>query len=98
MVNIKPNQQPEQETPDEERIPLERFTWARWRRAVTAFAGSSDAGGRAKALFAALIGLLLAINGLNVVNSYVGRNFMTAIEQRSMSRFASMALIYIGVF
>jgi putative ATP-binding cassette transporter len=81
-----------------DRIPLDRLTWSRWRRAVSMFARSSDAGGRAKALFAALLGLLLAINGLNVVNSYVGRDFMTAIEQRSMGRFLGMAALYVGVF
>ena len=67
-------------------ILFDRLTWTRWRKVVSSFAGSPDAGRRAKVLFAALLGLLLAINGLNVVNSYVGRDFMTAIEQRSMSR------------
>jgi putative ATP-binding cassette transporter len=77
---------------------LDRLTFARWRRAVSTFTRSRDAGRRAKLLFAGLLGLLLAINGLNVVNSYVGRDFMTAIEQRSMPRFLAMAALYIGVF
>jgi putative ATP-binding cassette transporter len=81
-----------------DRIRFDRLTWARWRRAVSAFAGSPDVGRRAKAKFAALLGLLLAINALNVVNSYVGRDFMTAIEQRSMTRFVAMAVVYVGVF
>ena len=80
------------------RILFDRLTWARWLRAASSFAGSPDAGRRAKVLTAALLGLLLAINGLNVVNSYVGRDFMTAIEQRSMSRFVAMAALYVGVF
>src|SRR6478735_9468251 len=79
-------------------ILFDRLTWTRWRKVVSSFAGSPDAGRRAKLLFAALLGLLVAINGLNVVNSYVGRDFMTAIEQRGMSRFFSMALLYVGVF
>src|SRR6476620_1415007 len=79
-------------------ILFDRLTWTRWRKAVSSFVGSPDAGRRAKLLFAALLGLLLAINGLNVVNSYVGRDFMTAIEQRSMSRFLWLALLYVGVF
>lgn len=83
---------------ERDRIPLDRRTWARWNSAVRSFAGSPDAGRRAKTLFAALLVLLLAINGLNVVNSYVGRDFMTAIEQRSMSRFVVMAGLYLGVF
>ncbi|HEY5755619.1 MAG TPA: SbmA/BacA-like family transporter [Steroidobacter sp.] len=97
MTSTDQNVDPEQPTRDQPRIPLAR-TWVRWRRAVSSFAGSSDAGWRAKALFATLIGLLIAINALNVVNSYVGRDFMTAIEQRSMRGFASMALLYVGVF
>jgi len=79
------------------RIPLDRLTWARWRR-VVADVMRSEVGGRVKLMFGALLVLLLAINGLNVVNSYVGRDFMTAIEHRSMSGFASMAALYIGVF
>lgn len=79
-------------------ILFDRLTWTRWRNAIGAFAGSPDAGRRAKTLFAALLVLLLAINGLNVVNSYVGRDFMTAIERQSMPRFVSMALLYVGVF
>jgi putative ATP-binding cassette transporter len=78
-------------------VPLDRLTWTRWRAAVRNFA-TSEVSGRAKALFAALLALLFTINGLNVVNSYVGRDFMTAIEARSMSRFLAKALLYIGVF
>ena len=63
------------------RLPLDRVTWTRWRNAIGSFARSA-AGGRAKALFAALLVLLLAISAMNVVNSYVGRDFMTSIEQR----------------
>ena len=83
-----------------ERRPIlfDRLTWTRSRTAVSRFVGSPDAGRRAKLLFAALLGLLLAINGLNVVNSYVGRDFMTAIERRSMTGFVTMALLYVGVF
>jgi putative ATP-binding cassette transporter len=79
------------------RIPLDRLTWARWRRVVLDVL-RSEVGGRVKLLFGALLALLLAINGLNVVNSYVGRDFMTAIEQRSMSGFFTLAGLYIGVF
>jgi len=32
------------------------------------------------------------------VNSYVGRDFMTAIERRSMSGFVGKGLLYLGVF
>src|SRR3990172_3532972 len=61
------------------RILLDRLTWTRWRRAVRALA-TSEVGGRVKPLFAVLLALLFGINGLNVVSSYVGRDFMTAID------------------
>jgi putative ATP-binding cassette transporter len=78
-------------------LPLDGFTWKSWRNAVHTFT-ACELGGAAKALFASLLALLLAINGLNVVNSYVGRDFMTAIEQRDLPRFIAKALLYIGVF
>lgn len=59
---------------------------------------TSEIGARFKLLFATLLGVLLVINGLNVVNSYVGRNLMTAIEQRSASRFFLNVVIYLLVF
>lgn len=79
------------------RIPLNGMQWSRWRASVRAFA-TSEVGARAAAMFAALLVLLLAINALNVVNSYVGRDFMTAIQSRSMPGFLSMALLYVLVF
>lgn len=79
------------------RVPLDRTSLRRWREAVHSFA-TSEVRGRAGLIFGALLALLLAINGLNVVNSYVGRDFMTAIEERSMSRFIAKALLYVGVF
>src|SRR6185436_1546192 len=53
---------------------------------------------QAGTLAAMLILLLLGINGLNVLNSYVGRDFMTAIEQRDRSQVLRTALLYVGVF
>jgi putative ATP-binding cassette transporter len=79
------------------RTPFSYISWSRLRASIRALA-TSDVGGRAGAMFAALFVLLLAINGLNVINSYVGRDFMTAIQSRSMSGFLSMALLYVGVF
>jgi putative ATP-binding cassette transporter len=78
-------------------VPLDKQTATRFARAVQNFA-SSEVGGTAKLIFAALIVLLFAISGLNVVNSYVGRDFFTAIEQRSMPHFVREAMLYIGVF
>jgi putative ATP-binding cassette transporter len=82
---------------ERERIPLDRLTWIRWRRAIRTVT-SSEVGGRVRLLFGTLLALLLAINGLNVLNSYVGRDFMTAIERQSMDGFVSKGLLYVGVF
>jgi putative ATP-binding cassette transporter len=79
-------------------LALDRLAWARWGRAARSLLRSPDAGRRAKGLLAALIALLIAVNGLNVVNSYVGRDFMTAIEQRDMPDFLKMSALYVGVF
>ncbi len=65
---------------------LTRETWHRLVETIVAFA-TSHVRFRAAALFAGLLGLLFAISGLNVVNSYVGRDFMTAIEHRDQSAF-----------
>jgi putative ATP-binding cassette transporter len=76
---------------------LARDTWRQFVGAVTAFI-RSDAGGKALAMLAALATLLLAISGLNVLNSYVARDFMTAIEQRDRAGFVRQAILYVGVF
>lgn len=79
------------------RVPLGRLTAWRLMRGVRAFS-TSEVGSKAKTLAGLLIGLMLAINGLNVVNSYVGRDFMTAIENRNMFGFILQACVYIAVF
>lgn len=78
-------------------VPLDRDTLRRLGRVVRAFI-AADVGNRALLLAGTLFGLLLTINALNVVNSYVGRDFMTAIEQRSQRGFVFYALLYGGVF
>ncbi len=47
---------------------------------------------------AALIALLLSVNGLNVVNSYVGRFFMSALGERDIQRFYLFAGLLAAVF
>jgi putative ATP-binding cassette transporter len=59
---------------------------------------ASEVGGKAKWLLACLLVLLVAINALNVLNSYVGRDFMTALETRTTSTFIRTAILYVGVF
>ncbi len=79
------------------RVPITRATWARFRGAVEDFA-NCEVGWRARGLFAVLIGLLLAFNGLNVLNSYVGRDFITAISNHDTAGFTREAIAYLAVF
>ena len=79
------------------RISFDGKTWSRFIGAVRAVA-TSEVGPRFRRLFLALIALMFAIHGLNVVNSYVGRDFMTAIEQRDTAEFVSKALLYVALF
>lgn len=58
----------------------------------------SEARWRAFGMLALLIGLLLAVSGLNVVNSYVGRDFMTAISERQAAQYSRLVITYAGVF
>jgi vitamin B12/bleomycin/antimicrobial peptide transport system ATP-binding/permease protein len=76
---------------------LGRQSIARVGGAIRNFA-ASEVGGRAVAMAGVLVALLIVINGLNVVNSYVGRDFMTAIEHRDPNGFVALALFYAGVF
>jgi putative ATP-binding cassette transporter len=78
-------------------VPFVRLTARRCLRAIRAFV-RSEVGGRAVLLFTLLVAFLLAISALNVVNSYVGRDFMTAIEQRDRGGFARYAVAYAAVF
>jgi vitamin B12/bleomycin/antimicrobial peptide transport system ATP-binding/permease protein len=80
---------------DTQKIPL-KVTAGRFFRAVSIFA-NSEVGWKAKLMFAGLVALLCGVNGLNVVNSYVGRNFMTSITDRNKAEFIRQALFYIGV-
>ena len=76
---------------------LTRQTWERFMRAVRRFRASS-AGKRGLGWFGFLVALMCAINGLNVLNSYVGRDFISAIEHRDHLLFVKQAWIYAGVF
>lgn len=81
---------------DRQRIPL-RVTAARFVRTVGIFI-SSEVGRKARLMFAALVALLFGISGLNVANSFVGRNFMSAIAEKQTAEFMRQALFYVGVF
>ena len=45
-----------------------------------------------------LLALVFAVIGLNVVNSYVGRDFMTSITEHNPARYRALALRYLLVF
>jgi putative ATP-binding cassette transporter len=81
----------------EERIIIPRLAWSRFGRAVKDFA-NCDVGWRARGIFALLIALLIVFNALNVFNSYVARDFMTAISNRDSAGFIRQAIVYLGVF
>ena len=81
----------------EQRISITRVTWSRFGRALKDFA-NCEVGWRARGLFGLLIALLVVFNALNVVNSYVGRDFMTAISNRDSARFIRQAIAYLAVF
>src|SRR5262245_61254287 len=80
----------------QEQTPV-RLAITRFFRTVRIFAGS-EVGTRAKLMFAGLIALLCGMSALNVVNNFVGRNFMTAIAERQYSEFVRQAIFYICVF
>ncbi|MCE9520587.1 MAG: ABC transporter ATP-binding protein/permease [Verrucomicrobia bacterium] len=81
----------------EEKVAINRQTIRRLMRGLAIFM-KSPVGGKAKLLAAGLLFLMLCINGMNVLNSYVGRYFMSAIESRDSDGFVRYAWMYVGVF
>ncbi|WP_049733503.1 ABC transporter ATP-binding protein/permease [Rhizobium ecuadorense] len=79
-----------------QQIPL-KLTATRFIRTVRLFM-TSDVGGRAGFLLISLIALFGGISALNVVNSFVGRHFMTAIAERQTGEFVRQAILYAGAF
>ena len=59
---------------------------------------TSQAGSRARWMLVGLLLLMIAINVMNVANSYVGRYFMSAIEARDREGFVQYACLYLAVF
>jgi len=79
------------------RLPINEQGWGLFTRLVINFR-KSEQGPGATCLFVSLILLLIAVNVLNIINSYVGRDFMSALADRNSDAFIRMALIYIMVF
>jgi len=74
-----------------------RDTWKRFCGALQMLV-KSEQGPKAMWFAAMLVVMMIAITGLNVLNSYVGRGFMTAIADKNSPVFQSQALIYAVVF
>jgi len=74
-----------------------RDTWKRFRSALRMLV-RSEQGPKAMICAATLVVMMLGINGLNVLNSYVGRDFMSSIEHKNLSVFQAQALLYAVVF
>ncbi len=80
-----------------EKLQIIRLTWKRLRGALRMLV-RSEQGPKAVAFAVTLMILMIAINGLNVVNSYVGRYFFSAIENRDVAVFQRQTFYYILVF
>ena len=80
-----------------EKLQIIRLTWKRLLGALRMLV-RSEQGPKAVIFAATLFILMIGINGLNVLNSFVGRYFMSAIENRNMVGFKQQALFYVGVF
>src|SRR5438874_10167525 len=78
------------------RLPIHPVWWS--RLATVGLPFFKKARRKALTCLAMLVVLLLAINGMNVVNSYVGRDFMTALAERNAGRFFYFAGALAGVF
>src|SRR3954451_7208558 len=77
--------------------PLDLQTLRRFTRAVRDLL-TSEVRGKAIFLLLLLLAFALSVNGLNVVSSYVGRDFMTAIAHQDMAGFVRLAILYVGLF
>jgi putative ATP-binding cassette transporter len=80
-----------------EKGTINRKTLMRLIRTIKNFL-RSKAGGRAQFMLAGLLILMITLNVMNVVNSYIGRNFMTAIENKNSAGFVHYAWLFIAVF
>lgn len=81
----------------EQRSAFSSDVFRRIFQALAAFL-KSPAGGKAKWFLILLFGLMLCINGMNVVNSFVGKHFMSSIEMRNSDGFVRFAWLYVVVF
>jgi putative ATP-binding cassette transporter len=74
-----------------------RPMWSRFLRVSKPFFQSEERW-RAFALFGVIAVFILSLNGLNVLNTFVNRGFMTALSERQVGRFFSLVAVFAGVF
>lgn len=79
------------------KVQIVRLTWKRLKGSLLVLV-KSDQGPKAVMFAVTLLLLIISINGLNVLNSFVGRYFMSAIENHNMGEFQRQAMFYAGVF
>lgn len=80
-------------------MPLpNRSNWSKLKAIALPFYKASDARRHAWGGLIILATLLLGISGMNIVNSYMGRDFMTALAERHSAQFFTFAAILAGVF
>jgi vitamin B12/bleomycin/antimicrobial peptide transport system ATP-binding/permease protein len=80
-----------------DRKQMIQLTWKRFRGALRMLV-KSEYGPKATIFAATLVVMMFGINGLNVLNSYVGRDFMSAIESKNLSAFWAQGVLYSVVF
>ena len=78
-------------------LPISDQGWGLFTRLIGNFRRSRH-GSKAVRLFALLFLFLIILNGLNILSSYVGRDFMTALADRNAPLFTEKAATYAGVF
>lgn len=76
---------------------LNKEVWKRFWRIAKPFWVSNDKKA-ALGLLGLLLGLMLAVNGLNVLINYVGGDFMTALSGKDAPRFFKLLGVYAAVF
>lgn len=79
------------------RLPINDQGWGLFTRLIVNFRRSRQ-GNKATSLFLAIVILMLGLNGLNIMNSYIGRDFMSALADRDAPRFMEKAFLWATVF
>ena len=78
--------------------PLRRTMFQRIGVMIKEILADPEVGRKAILYFIGLCLFLLIISGLNVINSYVGRDFMTAIADHNKASFWRYAMLYLVLF